>query len=352
MTVTIFEKSVEGRRAFVAPELDVPARRRRLAGALPALRAAAAAGDRRAGDRPPLHDAVDAQLPRRQGLLSARLVHDEAQPEAARARGGAGRLRAAAPAPGARAGPGRARLMWELQRALAEIAGLPHVSLQPSAGRRASWRACCSRAPTTRRAGEHRHKVLTPDTAHGTNPATVTMAGYEVVKLGTADDGGVDLDDLRSKVDDDVASLMLTNPNTLGVFDRNIEEIARMVHDAGATLYYDGAEPQRGDGPRAAGRHGVRHRPLQPAQDLHAAARRRRPGGGADRGVRPDRAVPAAPAGRPARGRRRSSWTSTARSRSAACAASRATSASSCAPTPTSCRWAPTGWRRRATPRC
>ena len=83
--------------------------------------------------------------------------------------------------------------------------------------------------------------MLTPDTAHGTNPATVTMAGYEVVKLGTADDGGVDLDDLRAKVSGDTASLMLTNPNTLGVFDRNIEEIAHIVHDAGATLYYDGA---------------------------------------------------------------------------------------------------------------
>ena len=83
--------------------------------------------------------------------------------------------------------------------------------------------------------------MLTPDTAHGTNPATVTMAGYEVVKVGTAEDGGVDLDDLRAKATDEVACLMLTNPNTLGLFDRNIEEIARIVHDAGATLYYDGA---------------------------------------------------------------------------------------------------------------
>src|SRR4051812_49632978 len=67
------------------------------------------------------------------------------------------------------------------------------------------------------------------------------MAGYEVVKVGTAEDGGVDLDDLRAKATDDVACLMLTNPNTLGLFDRNIEEIAKIVHEAGATLYYDGA---------------------------------------------------------------------------------------------------------------
>ena len=89
--------------------------------------------------------------------------------------------------------------------------------------------------------GEHRTKVLTPDTAHGTNPATVTMAGYEVVKVGTDERGGVDVEDLRAKADDDVACLMLTNPNTLGLFDENIEEIAKIVHGVGATLYYDGA---------------------------------------------------------------------------------------------------------------
>ena len=85
--------------------------------------------------------------------------------------------------------------------------------------------------------------MLIPDTAHGTNPATVTMAGYEVGQaLATDERGGVDLDDLRAKADDaDVACLMLTNPNTLGLFDANIAEIAEIVHEAGATLYYDGA---------------------------------------------------------------------------------------------------------------
>ena len=89
--------------------------------------------------------------------------------------------------------------------------------------------------------GETRTKVLTPDTAHGTNPATVTMAGYEVVKVGTDAQGNVDLDDLRAKATTDVACLMLTNPSTLGLFEHGIEEIARIVHDVGATLYYDGA---------------------------------------------------------------------------------------------------------------
>jgi glycine cleavage system protein P-like pyridoxal-binding family len=89
--------------------------------------------------------------------------------------------------------------------------------------------------------GEFRPKVLTPDTAHGTNPATVTLAGLQVVKVATDPRGGVDLDDLRAKAGPDVACLMLTNPNTLGLFDPNIVEIAAVVHDAGAVLYYDGA---------------------------------------------------------------------------------------------------------------
>jgi glycine dehydrogenase subunit 2 len=89
--------------------------------------------------------------------------------------------------------------------------------------------------------GEDRTRVLTPDTAHGTNPASVTMGGYEVVKVATDERGGVDVDDLRSKIDDTVACLMLTNPNTLGVFDENILEVTQLVRDAGGTLYYDGA---------------------------------------------------------------------------------------------------------------
>ena len=192
---------------------------------------------------------------------------------------------------------GALELMFRLQGALAEVRGLPHVSLQPSAGSHGELAGLLLTRAYHEDRGEKRTKVLTPDTAHGTNPATVTMAGYEVVKVGTAEDGGVDVDDLREKAADDVACLMLTNPNTLGLFDRNIEEIAKIVHDAGATLYYDGANLNAVMGIVAPGRHGLRHRPLQPAQDLHAAARRRRPGLGPDRGVRPDRAVPAGAAG-------------------------------------------------------
>ena len=135
------------------------------------------------------------------------------------------------------------------------------------------------------------HKVLTPDTAHGTNPATVTMAGYEVRKVGTDADGGVDLEDLRAKADEDVACLMLTNPNTLGVFDPNIEEIASHRPRGRRDALLRRREPQRGHGQLAARRHGLRHRPLQPPQVVHAAARRRRSRRRPDRGLRPHRAL-------------------------------------------------------------
>ena len=123
----------------------------------------------------------------------------------------------------------------------AELSGLPHVSLQPSAGSHGELAGVLLTRAYHEDRGESRHKVLTPDTAHGTNPATVTMAGFEVVKLATNADGGIDIDDLRAKADADVACLMLTNPNTLGLFDPNIVEIAEIVHGVGATLYYDGA---------------------------------------------------------------------------------------------------------------
>ena len=136
---------------------------------------------------------------------------------------------------------GALELMWRLQEALAEISGLPHVSLQPSAGSHGELTGVLLTRAFHRARGDQRTKVLTPDTAHGTNPATVTMAGYEVVKVGTDDRGNVDLNDLRAKATEDVACLMLTNPSTLGLFEPQIEEIARIVHDVGATLYYDGA---------------------------------------------------------------------------------------------------------------
>src|SRR5436853_7302 len=121
---------------------------------------------------------------------------------------------------------GALELMWRLQRELAEVAGLPHVSLQPSAGSHGELAGVLLTRAYHEDRDERRAKVLTPDTAHGTNPATVTMGGYEVVKVGTDERGNVDLDDLRAKAGEDVACLMLTNPSTVGLFEPGIEEIS------------------------------------------------------------------------------------------------------------------------------
>jgi glycine cleavage system P protein (glycine dehydrogenase) subunit 2 len=241
--LTIFERSREGRRAFVAPELDVPER------PLDELIPSRLLRD----ERPKLPEISEPEIVRHYNRLSKRnfdldtgfyplgsctMKHNPKLHERVAALPGNARLH---PFQDPRRAQGALELMWRLQEALSEIAGLPHVSLQPSAGSHGELAGVLLTRAYHEDRGEQRTKVLTPDTAHGTNPATVTMAGYDLVKVGTAEDGGVDLDDLRAKADDQVACLMLTNPNTLGLWDRNIEEIARIVHDVGATLYYDGA---------------------------------------------------------------------------------------------------------------
>jgi len=241
-TRTIFEQGAPGRRAFVAPPLDVPAAP---ADALPArLRRAAP---------PRLPEVSEPELVRHYVNLSKRnfdldsgfyplgsctMKHNPRLHERVAALPGHARLH---PLQHPRRAQGALELMWNLQAALGEIAGLPHVSLQPSAGSHGELAGLLLTRAYQEARGERRTKVLTPDTAHGTNPATVTMAGYEVVKVGTNADGGVDVEDLRAKADEQVACLMLTNPSTLGLFDPNIAEIAEIVHGVGATLYYDGA---------------------------------------------------------------------------------------------------------------
>jgi glycine dehydrogenase subunit 2 len=141
------------------------------------------------------------------------------------------------------AAQGALELMVELQEMLAEITGLDAVSLQPAAGSQGELTGLMLMRAyfADRGEGERRRKIVVADTAHGTNPASVTMAGYELVKVDTDARGNIDLDDLRSKVDDETAGLMLTNPSTLGLFDEHIEEIARIFHEIGGLLYYDGA---------------------------------------------------------------------------------------------------------------
>ncbi len=132
-------------------------------------------------------------------------------------------------------------LLAGLQAALIEITGLPAVSLQPSAGAHGEHTALlCIRAHHARN-GDPRRRVLIPDTAHGTNPATVSLCGYETQTIPSDASGGVELAALRAALDEDVAAVMLTNPNTLGLFDLNIQEITTAVRACGAFSYCDGA---------------------------------------------------------------------------------------------------------------
>jgi len=240
---TIYEKSVEGRRAATLPPTDVP--ERSLDDLIPSnlLRSQPAQ----------LPEVSEPEIVRHYNRISRRnfdldtgpyplgsctMKHNPRLNERVAALPGHARLH---PAQSPKRAQGALDLMWRLERALAEITGLEHVSLQPSAGSHGELSGLLLTRAYHADRGEERPKVLTPDTSHGTNPATVTMAGYEVVKVATDERGGVDVDDLREKVGDDVACLMLTNPNTLGVFDENIAEVASLVHGCGATLYYDGA---------------------------------------------------------------------------------------------------------------
>ncbi|HEX7310805.1 MAG TPA: aminomethyl-transferring glycine dehydrogenase subunit GcvPB [Gaiellaceae bacterium] len=138
---------------------------------------------------------------------------------------------------------GALELMWRLQEILAEVTGLHAVSLQPAAGSQGELTGLMLMHAyfADRGEDEQRRKIVIPDTAHGTNPASVTMAGYELTPVRTDARGNIDVDDLRDKVDGHTAGLMLTNPSTLGLFDENIEEITRTFHRAGALMYYDGA---------------------------------------------------------------------------------------------------------------
>jgi glycine dehydrogenase subunit 2 len=136
---------------------------------------------------------------------------------------------------------GALELMWRLQEILAEVCGLDAVSLQPAAGSQGELTGLMLMRAYFADRGEDRTTVITADTAHGTNPASVTMAGYTLQKVETDERGNLDLDDLRAKVNEETAGLMLTNPSTLGLFDEHIEEVAAIFHEAGALLYYDGA---------------------------------------------------------------------------------------------------------------
>lgn len=137
---------------------------------------------------------------------------------------------------------GALQLMYELQESLAEIAGMDKMSLQPAAGAHGELTSIMVIKAYHEKNGDFkRDKIIVPDSAHGTNPATAAMAGYKIVEVKSTEEGLVDVEALKELVGDDTAGLMLTNPNTLGLFEKEIKEIAKVIHDAGGQVYYDGA---------------------------------------------------------------------------------------------------------------
>lgn len=137
---------------------------------------------------------------------------------------------------------GALEIYWKLQQALSEIGGMAEFTLNPFAGAHGELTGLLViKAYHESRADAARTKVIVPDSAHGTNPASAHVAGYEVVEVKSMADGTVDVDDLRSKLGPEIAAVMMTNPNTVGMFEKNIPAIAKAVHEAGALMYYDGA---------------------------------------------------------------------------------------------------------------
>ncbi len=242
-TNLLFELSQPGRRAAMYPACDVPARP--LAELLPAQHLAQQSPDlpeltepdviRHFTNLSTLNMSVDTHFyplgsctmkynPKRHerlaslpGLIDLHPYQDEASQQ------------------------GMLSILFELQEMLGEIAGLPAVSLQPAAGAHGEMTALLTAAAYFHERGEQRTKVLFPQSAHGTNPASAAIAGFECVQLKGRADGFVDLDELKANLDDKTAVFMITNPNTLGLFERDIAKISHLLHDVGGLVYIDGA---------------------------------------------------------------------------------------------------------------
>lgn len=153
-----------------------------------------------------------------------------------------GRIAALHPYQSVKTTQGALELYYTLQRSLSEIGGMAEFTLNPYAGAHGELTGLMViRAYHEQRGDTKRTKVIVPDSAHGTNPASAAVAGFSIVEVKSRPDGTVDVDDLKPLLDDTVAAIMMTNPNTLGIFERNIPQIAELVHAAGALMYYDGA---------------------------------------------------------------------------------------------------------------
>lgn len=136
---------------------------------------------------------------------------------------------------------GALELMYKLQEALKIITGMAAISLQPCAGAHGELAGMMVIKKYFEVKGENRKKVLVPDSAHGTNPASAKMCGFDIVQIKSNERGQVDIEDLKAHLDSDVAAIMMTNPNTLGLFEEKVLEISKIMHDNGSLLYYDGA---------------------------------------------------------------------------------------------------------------
>ena len=240
---------------------------------------------------------------------------------------------------------GMLELLYQSQQMLAEIAGLPAVSLQPAAGAQGELTALLVAAAYFRDRGIPKSVVLIPDGAHGTNPASAAMAGFDTVPVKSTDDGLIDLDDLRARLDDRVAVLMITNPNTLGIFETHIAEIARMVHAVGGLVYLDGANMNAILGITRPGDFGADLMHFNPHKTFSG------PHGGGGPGAGPiavaEKLAPYLPVARSSSGRPAATrWTTIAPNRSAACGASSATSACWCGCIATFAPTVPDGLRK------
>jgi glycine dehydrogenase subunit 2 len=242
-TDLLFEMSRPGRRAHRLPDCDVPI------GPVDRLLPANAL----AASPPPLPETGEMDLVRHFVNLSTRnmsidtnfyplgsctMKYNPKRHERLAALGGLADLHPLAPDESSQ---GMLHLLWELQNILAEIAGLDAVSLQPAAGAHGELTALLVAAAYFRDKGEKRSRVLIPDSAHGTNPASAAIAGFEAVTIKSNARGLVEMADLEAKLDDRTAAFMITNPNTLGLFDDQIATITHKLHQKGALVYLDGA---------------------------------------------------------------------------------------------------------------
>lgn len=239
----IFERSTAGRRASTLPPLDI--RERPLDELLP--------GVELAEEPPPLPEVNERELVKHYTRLSQRnhgidlgyyplgsctMKYNPKIAERVAALDGFTRLHPATPD---RYAQGTLEVLHDVERWVCELTGMHGATLQPSAGAQGELVGLMIMRAYHEANGDPRRKVIIPDSAHGTNPASVTLGGYETVEVPSSAQGLVDVEALAELVDEDVAGLMLTNPNTLGLFERNIERIAELLHEVGALLYYDGA---------------------------------------------------------------------------------------------------------------